>query len=102
MLEGGQDSNGAYSEGGDIGGSGDGDGDTCSLHGECYVLDNGVALSLLLGNVLEAPQHDKHVVDANSQGQEGQHAMNGCVPEAKASRQPKRYNDAKTDILGCF
>ena len=102
VLEGGKDGDGADSEGGDIGGGGDGDGDACSLHGERYVFDEGVALPLLLGNVLEAPQDDKHVVDADAQGQEGEHAVDGCVPEAEAGRQPKRYDDGETDVLSCF
>ena len=102
VLEGGQDGDGAYAEGGHVSQGGHGDGDTRPRHRERHVLDEAVALPLLLGDVLEAPQDDEHVVDADSQGQEGQHAMNGCVPEAKASRQPKRYDDAKTDVLGCF
>ena len=67
VLEGGQDGDGADCEGGHVSQGGHGDGDARPRHRERHVLDEAVALPLFLGDVLEAPQDDEHVVDADTQ-----------------------------------
>ena len=99
VLERGEDGDGADAEGGDVGGGGDGDGDAGALHGEGDVLDEGVALALLLGDVLQAAEDDEHVVDADAQRQEGQHAVDRRVPEAEARGQPQRDDDPEAHVL---
>ena len=69
------------SESNKVSDGGDGDGHPGMLHGLAQPLHHALAL-VLLGQGVPTLDDDEHVVDANTEHQEGDDGVGGGVPEA--------------------